>query len=99
MKAATEKRGFENGLLGEAIDDERNCTESILLLVVLLTVPIRDKLFGGRYGGLIGIRKGAGCWPLRLSDAMESRIPPSLLPDCDIGGVVGIVAALLNLRG
>jgi hypothetical protein len=99
VKAATENLGFEKGLLEELIEGERNCTDPTLLLFVLLTVPIRDSVAGGRLVGFIGNRRGAGCCPPRLSDAIESRIPPSLLPALDIGGVIGIVAARLNFKG
>ena len=99
MKAATENLGFEKGLLGELIEGERSCPDSTLLLLVLLTVPIREIVACGRLIALIGNRRGAGCCPPRLSDTMESRIPPSLLPELDIGGVMGIVAARVNFRG
>ena len=99
MKAATENLGFGKRLLGDPTEGERVCTEWTLLLFVLFTVPIRERVTGGRVAGLIGNRRGAGCRPPRLSDAIESRMPPSLLPAFDIGGVIGIVAALLNFKG
>lgn len=99
MKAATENLGFEKGLLGEYAEGERSCIEDALLLFVLLTVPMRDSATGGRLLGVIGNRRGAGCCPAILNDAIESRMPPSLLPAFDMGGVIGIVVAFLNLRG
>lgn len=99
VNAATENLGLENGLLGEFAVGDCICTDEVLLLFVLLTVPIRESVAGGRLIGLIGNRSGAGCCPLRLSDAIESRIPPSLLPAFDIGGVMGAVVDFLNFRG
>lgn len=99
VKAATENLECENRLLGDPTDGERILTEDTLLLFVLLTVPIRESVAGGKVDGLIGSRRGAGWCTPRLSDAMESRIPPSLLPAIDIGGVNGKVAALLNCNG
>jgi hypothetical protein len=99
VKAATEKRGFEKGLLGQPSDDERSWVEQTLLLVVLLMVSIRDKDACGRLAGLIGNSRGAGRWPSRLSEAIDSRTSPSLQPALDVGGVMGISAGLLNFRG
>ena len=73
--------------------------EDTLLLPVLLEVLIRYKVAGGIVSGLIDSRRGAGCCAFMLSDAIESRMPPSLLPALDIGGVVGIVVALLKFNG
>jgi hypothetical protein len=99
VNAATENLGFVKELIGEVIEGERKRKEPTLLLVVLLTVPIRDNVARGRLVGLMGNRKGAGCCSLILSDCIESRIPPSLLPALDIGGVIGTVADLLNFKG
>src|SRR5690242_12497534 len=98
VKAATENLGLEKGLLGEYTEGDCSFNEEALLLFVLLTVPMRESAAGGRLMGLIGNRRGAGC-PPRLSDAIESRMPPSLLPELDIGGVIGVAAAFLNLKG
>lgn len=99
MKAATENLGFEMGRFGEPVEGERIRKEDTLLLSVLLEVLIRDKAAGGSVSGLIDRRRGAGCCALMLSDAIESRMPPSLLPVLDIGGVIGIVVALLKFNG
>jgi hypothetical protein len=97
VKAATEKWLFEKGK--EPIDDEHNWAEPILLLVVLLTVLIRETVAAGSGAGPFGSRRGKGCWSLRASEAIESRTPPSLLVEQDMGGVIGIVIALLNAKG
>lgn len=81
------------------MEGERIRKEDTLLLPVLLEVLIRYKVAGGSVSGLIDSRRGAGCCAFMLSDAIESRMPPSLLPALDIGGVVGIVVALLKFNG